>query len=537
MSPPKFDVVIPYQFYNLLYAIITILCLLWGMVAAKRVFRMLQVRTAALSDRIIHIRGLGSYLTYFDGATRSHMDAVVHTRQSMPPITMKQLAIPALSHTISLVNDFHNAELHFHTACPAKVILVFEFNSGNFQRLMVQVKNDLAGSLGVSKGRMFNAITGAKESSVVASKNITFPRFQRNECCSFECLCEEVQEGTHKLSFALPSIMVSYIKDKIASARASSTECKVNFAILVVPSASHRTAKAGGQAGNTARQQVYPRNQPNGGKVSSYEGADAESGELGEIADDVSTDDQDAFADAAPSEQTALRATSGTASPGSVHIYKTGRNPLTSTRAGKKGYVNASSNECPSESTQHGAPIPDADAVAVFGAVFVYTMNLQGLVQAEQPQRAPGSALATAAPAELLVLDRAASVFQGQEIFGLAVPPLSPAAAENDGRGAGAKDADADSAGNSNKSSNNGGTVASPPSAPSDAGSSTGDGNVVGAAGCFGGLFQQEDCVVCLTMPKEVLLLPCRYVQAVIMPILNLVQNLINCTVLFTLFV
>jgi uncharacterized membrane protein YgcG len=99
-ASPSFDVVLPYQFSNLIFVFVTTCTLLWGMVALKRFYRMLRVRSAVLTERLIQIRGLGSFLSFFDGATRMHLDAVVHTRQSMPPVSMQPLSLLATVHSL-----------------------------------------------------------------------------------------------------------------------------------------------------------------------------------------------------------------------------------------------------------------------------------------------------------------------------------------------------------------------------------------------------------------------------------------------------
>lgn len=65
--------------------------MLWFFKAIYRFYYALNVRNAILTDRLVVINGLGSYLSYFSGATSAHLHAIVHTRQTMPPVKMKSI--------------------------------------------------------------------------------------------------------------------------------------------------------------------------------------------------------------------------------------------------------------------------------------------------------------------------------------------------------------------------------------------------------------------------------------------------------------
>jgi hypothetical protein len=100
---------------------------------------------------------------------------------------------------------------------------------------------------------------------------------------------------------------------------------------------------------------------------------------------------------------------------------------------------------------------------------------------------APGPWSAPLPCTEVVVLDDMCNAYQSQEIFGLSgvevqAPSAAPAA----------------------------------PAATTDGGSGGSSAQGSSAASCSlacGGHLVPEDCVVCLTVPKAVLLLPCRYVS------------------------
>lgn len=480
MSTPKFNVVIPYQYYNLILVFVTILALLWGMVAIKRVYRMLRIRSAVLSDRLIQIRGLGSYLTYFDGATRSHMDAVVHTRQSMPPVAMEQLNVASVVKEIDVVSDdngHYSIGLNMVSTCSSRVIVLFDYNVRNFQQLMVQTRSDLNGG-DASDSKLFGMITGLR-STMLGSNAALYPRFQRSEVCSFECLSEEVSSGVQRVTIPLPSTLVSFVQDKIVQPATADAASKLIIGVMVLPLAAGKTHSS--------------RSKSNGHrKLSNRVGAV----DVGDLESDLALTAQDVEVDAA-SEDGSVRTISDAGGP---EGYASGRNPLTNGRRGggqassptAKGYVNADTSE---KDFEEARPVQ-----SVFASIFVHNVSLPNL-----RSNANSSTGAVTAPSELIVLDRNLNAYNSLEIFGLASshPQSSPAAATS-------AVAQSRPAEGTSSSGGGGAAAAAGPTTPSSAAPTPSPVESVAAAVCSGGCFAAEDCVVCLTDPKQVLLLPCR---------------------------
>lgn len=122
------------------YVFVTFLLMLWFFKATLRFYRTFRIRDAFLSTHLVHIPGLGAYLSYFDGATRAHIHAIEHTRQAMPPEEMKLLYVPFQCHRIhllmSVATDGIFCKLQFSTPQPSAVFLLINFKLSNWKRLL-----------------------------------------------------------------------------------------------------------------------------------------------------------------------------------------------------------------------------------------------------------------------------------------------------------------------------------------------------------------------------------------------------------------
>lgn len=108
---------VPYEFSNIIMILVCILTLLWLLKASLKFYRTLRIRqadektllrftssivknnsfeprAAFLTERIVEIRGISSYLSYFEGATSSHVNSIVHTRQSKAPVSVSVVYNP-----------------------------------------------------------------------------------------------------------------------------------------------------------------------------------------------------------------------------------------------------------------------------------------------------------------------------------------------------------------------------------------------------------------------------------------------------------
>ncbi len=134
---------IPIPYFNLLTIITSTCILLWGMRAMKRLARLVAVRTAALNDSLVMIRGFGHNLINFEGAPHSHMSALIHTRPAKPPQQMNILYLPYLvkSMDLVLIHDEFRLETNLWVATKTFIIVLSNFKPINFKEKFHSMKD------------------------------------------------------------------------------------------------------------------------------------------------------------------------------------------------------------------------------------------------------------------------------------------------------------------------------------------------------------------------------------------------------------
>lgn len=461
---------------------------------------MLRVRSAVLSDRVIQIRGLGSYLTYFDGATRSHLDAVVHTRQSMPPVSMEAIAVTATVTSLALSKAASIGQFQIDLTVVAerktKVICMVDFQSTHFQQLVHQCETDHRQSV----ARLFATIAGCREDDLPTTPTM-FPNFQRAECCRFECLISEVDGGEHSVSLPLLFTMNDWLNDRLRAypaqkaASGEATDEKVTVAVMLVPIDDHRRSQGRrkgrgkgtayswrggghsaelGECGTIQQQPIVSSGATNGTACDEDCGA----GEEGDL--DLDLDLSDAPEDT-PLRSYSPQETRSAAIPVSTPGSGSNRNPMTAA--------------IPSSAPSPVVP-PAARSHNMFAAVFAHSLSLSSLADmasvAADAGPSPTATQTVALVSEVLVLDRHCRLFASQEIFGL-----------------GASHPTGGSATSPESTTASSGVAVVPPVQAAEM--PTSPTRRAAQAVSAGGRLVPEDCVVCLSAPKAVLLLPCRH--------------------------
>lgn len=145
-----------------------------------------------------------------------------------------------------------------------------------------------------------------------------------------------------------------------------------------------------------------------------------------------------------------------------------------------------------------------------FGPGWTHLPSLRGSRGANPlASSAPAPPLSVPVPvSEMLLFDLSNQLYSSQEIFGLGPSAVPPAAAAASPGSSEVRPAETllDLGGSASASS----TPAPPPAAVSSSSTSP---SATAAAVASGGKYVAEDCVVCLTDPKEIALLPCRSVN------------------------
>jgi hypothetical protein len=140
----KLDIRLPSAYYNVLFLIISTCVILWSFRAIKRIMRLARVRAAVLSGRLVHIRALGSALANFDGATQSHIDSIVHTRQAYPPAIVNCIYNP-FSITDLLYSSHDDQYIYFQlnitATIPGRVHILPKFSAKLFKENYISFGN------------------------------------------------------------------------------------------------------------------------------------------------------------------------------------------------------------------------------------------------------------------------------------------------------------------------------------------------------------------------------------------------------------
>lgn len=131
---------------NLLCVLTAVILVLWGMRSLKRLYRALRVRTAMLTGRLVHIRAVGSSLPFFEGATQAHVDAIVHTRQSYPPLKIQSMYVPYKIKEVTLREKEAQKivlSLNIWVATTCRVWIVSNFHTDSFKEaFMASIRNE-----------------------------------------------------------------------------------------------------------------------------------------------------------------------------------------------------------------------------------------------------------------------------------------------------------------------------------------------------------------------------------------------------------
>ena len=134
MSPaggPEWKINMPWQVYNTLSIFIAALLLMWFVHALRRFSKVISLRAAVLSSRLVQVRGLGSYLEYFSGATSAHVNYMIHTRQVEPPTHVRSVHVPfSLQQTkMQRLGNLLSFEIEFWCGVPCRVLLLCHFRA------------------------------------------------------------------------------------------------------------------------------------------------------------------------------------------------------------------------------------------------------------------------------------------------------------------------------------------------------------------------------------------------------------------------
>lgn len=222
---------LPAPMSNTTMIFVCIFLLFWFLKAFRRFARMVLLRRSLLFGNAVQIQGLSSYLAYFDGATRSHLNSIVETRQSKPAVPMDLLYISCSFDSIQLLPsanpDIVLLSIKMKVTMPGKMYLLSNFDSEMFKKTVHQecvaqqqptyYKYGHSGNRDI--GIVFReTIFAGDRHSVHASSAcglVTLPFLSNNEICQNEAYMHELDTvGAHTINVAVKSPFEVNAEDK-----------------------------------------------------------------------------------------------------------------------------------------------------------------------------------------------------------------------------------------------------------------------------------------------------------------------------------
>lgn len=532
----------PHQLYNTLMIVVGAMVIIWGFRVVKRVYRMLRTRAAFLTERVINIRGMGSYLSYFEGASNTHLNSVVHTRQSKPPVTMGFAYFPCTFRSSSLHpkgSGMFELTVDMDVAVDSDVFLLSAFNSANFKTEVLKLKHHFDGSGQSLSDKLF------KISEV--QSNGKFNLLHKTECCQYETVTNYAPEGSTGVTFELTSEICTWLRRTAAQG----DESNVYFAIVVIPRVTtkkmrkHKKRAATGADARKSGGGVLPfkirsqTSKPGGderdlspsaeksssGKHSKLAGGDVDSPRESDFS--VEDDRVHILPPSSSAVPTSTPTTTTDADDYGLDVAAVSAGVVTLSLAVRQLRGSSVAGDL-----RAASPAVSKKRRQSFDPKVRYEIEKENA--AETSDVPPPNIMLLSV--ELMLFDGIGNMFNAQEIFGLGTSSSSAAVVTTDDAVGGesvinvAKEAGEQAMqavssmasavadafiGSSGSSSNRTVSDASPAAAQAakqgSSSSATSPAPITCSNGAVvGGQYTEEECVVCMCEPKSVVLLPCR---------------------------
>lgn len=202
---------------------VCILLVLWFLKAFRRLARTILLRRSLIFGNVAQVRGLSSYLSYFDGATRAHLNSVVQTRQSKPAVPLEMLYIACSFDSVQLVPssspDIALLSVKINAVVPGKLFLLSNFDADRFKACVHQqcVEADRlsrrhAPDIGVVLRERVFAPDRSSGASPAGNGVTTLPLLATQEVCLRDGYVHELPTaGVHAVNVAIKSPYASLV--------------------------------------------------------------------------------------------------------------------------------------------------------------------------------------------------------------------------------------------------------------------------------------------------------------------------------------
>lgn len=211
---------------NTVMVFVCVLLLSWFLKASRRFARTILLRRSLIHGNIVQIQGLASFLSYFDGATRSHINSVVQTRQAKPAIPMDMLFVPCLFHVVQMTPtstpDIFSLTIKIHVTMPGSLYMMSNFDINKFKSLVIQTcrnprganKRSHSSGGGRDVGNIFRGTIFGGNSSMTQQYAQQFPFLAQQEVCLADGLAHELSAaGGYSINLSFRSPFVANVAD------------------------------------------------------------------------------------------------------------------------------------------------------------------------------------------------------------------------------------------------------------------------------------------------------------------------------------
>lgn len=213
---------LPAPMANTTMIFVCIFLIFWFLKAFRRLARTVLLRRSLIFGNVVQIQGLASYLSFFEEATRAHLNSIVQTRQSKPAVPMSIVYVSCLFEAIQLFPtanpDIVVLSIKMKATMPGKLYLLTNFDPTAFKKVVHDTclfQNTTINKLGFRDvGVIFRESIFASDRAATQGL-ITLPFLSAQEVCLNEGYAHDIDStGQFAINVAIKSPFPSNSDDK-----------------------------------------------------------------------------------------------------------------------------------------------------------------------------------------------------------------------------------------------------------------------------------------------------------------------------------